>query len=492
METKPFVRTGDRTFRITLKDFHEGVSPALHLDALTELGSAGHASVMTNCDVLTPKKLTQGPGLSNLTNGTQAGAMVGNITFIMDRPASSGVTYGMGPTRLYQITPTTLSSGGSPSWPRTVTDMTDGESCIEFGGFLFYFFNEASAGECGRYDLASTFDDDYMSTVPTGAAALQVAPHPVAKKEDIMVFGNGRYLGTFILSTTTLDATKLDFGVNTQVADVAFHANQWWVAVNEGITGTNRNHASLFLYDASGISNILFDEVGVGVQRIGWILPVNGVMFVCWQDLAGDNAIGYVSGRSLKPLGFFTGNLPTYEKKTLYNNFIIFASSGLIYAAGASIDGVPFALSQLADAGHPTDGGLAAPFGTPMIASLDGSNYRIATFSGYDTNCDWRSIIFDVMDGSDYGFIDKITVLTNHLASGASVAMTLQINQAQTTSGTMTIDTDSQRRHVFTSRNHDLDKIEDLRVRFDFSGGSTSNNVVIRKVVLDGHFVEAR
>src|SRR3990167_4714428 len=93
--TRTFQRTGDRTFRIVLEDFHVGVSPALHLDSLTELGGAGHASVMTNCDVLVPKKLTQGPGLANLTNGTQAGEVNELINFIMDRPAANNQTYGI-------------------------------------------------------------------------------------------------------------------------------------------------------------------------------------------------------------------------------------------------------------------------------------------------------------------------------------------------------------------------------------------------------------
>jgi len=59
----------------------------------------------------------------------------------------------------------------------------------------------------------------------------------VAKKEDIMLFGNGRYVGTYISSTTTLAPTKLDFGADTEVADVCFHANQWWIAVWE-VEGT--------------------------------------------------------------------------------------------------------------------------------------------------------------------------------------------------------------------------------------------------------------
>ena len=68
---------------------------------------------------------------------------------------------------------------------------------MELKGNLYYFLINLRGGEIGKFDLASTFDHDWGSTVPTGAAALQKAPHPVEVKEDIMVFGNGRYLGVY-------------------------------------------------------------------------------------------------------------------------------------------------------------------------------------------------------------------------------------------------------------------------------------------------------
>lgn len=480
----------ENTFQIVLEKFHQGASPTLHLDSLTEVGGEGQYSVATNIDVLTPNQLSQGPGLANLTNGTQAGAVAELINFIMERPASSNAVYAVGVTKLYKISSTTVTNDGT--FPRTITGATDGESCEEIGGNLYYFYNKSSGADIGKYDLASTFDDDWGSTVPTGAAALQKAPHPVAKKEDIMLFGNGRYVGTFVNSTTTLAPTKLDFGANTEVADVAFMANQWWIAVNQGITtGTNRTIASLYLYDGSAVSSILFDEVGVGVQQVGFIVPLNGTMFVCWKDLSGTNVIGYISGRSVKPLAYFSGNLPTYEKKSLYKNFILFESSGLIYAFGSATPDFPMAVSQLADAGYATAGALSAPFGTPMVASTDGgSNQRLAQFSGLDTACTWKSIVIVTMNGRMLGFIDDISVLTNHLGSGASCSMTVEANQAQTTSTAMTINTTGRRRHLFTSKDFDSVPIEDFRIALDYSGGSATNPVKIRKIFINGHYVE--
>lgn len=484
----PEAQKNESRWQVVFDNFYQGQGPASHINSLAEDGNSGHYSTAVNVDLTDPTSITQGPGLANLTNGTEAGAITELTNFILDRPVTSDATYGIGATKLQKISSTTVTNSGGV-FPHTITGATDGESVIEFGGYLFYFYNKSSGADCGRYDLSSTFDDDYFSTVPTGAAALQSAPHPVAKKEDIMLFGNGRYVGTFINSTTTLAPTKLDFGANTETADVAFHANQWYIAVNTGVTlGNNRASGQVYLYDGGAINSILSDEVAIGLQKIGFIHVMNGIVYVAYKDLSGYNAIGIISGRSVVPLGYFTGNLPTYEKKTVYKNFIIFESSGLIYAIGAPAPKYPVSLFQLADGGYATCGALAAPFGTPMVSSYDGASaYKLAQFSGYDTTSSWKSLIHDL--GGQKGYVDEVLVLTNHASSGASCALSLDLNQDQSNSSTMTLSS-GQRRWRFTADKIGAHDIEDFRLVLDFAGGSASNPMKIRKVVVRGGLKE--
>ena len=482
----------DNTFIIKLGAFHHGAAPVAHLDSLTELGTSGQYSVAQNIDIVSlPGVLTQGPGLANLTNGTQAGVVSELINFIMDKAVSADATYGIGATKLFKISSTAVASGGTPSWPRTITGATDGESVIDLKGYLYYFYNKSSGADCGRYDLSSTFDDDYFSTVPTGAAALESAPHPVAAKEDIMVFGNGQYLGTFFSSTATLAPTKLDFGAGNQVDDVIFHANQWHIVVNGSISGTNRVQSNIYQWDGGAISSILADETAVGVQRIGFIYPLNGIIYVCFQDLSSDGGykIGYVSGRQIKTLRSFTGSLPNFAQKTLYKDTILFLSSGLVYSAGAMIEQLPYQISQIADGGYATCGAIAAPFGTPLVASSDGgSNFRLAKFSGYDTACSWKSIVIPVVSGRMKGFIDDIIVITKTLGANASAALTIEADQASLTSSVKTITGTGKRRHTF--KNFALKSIEDFRVAISWSGGNIINDCPIRQIQIIGHFVE--
>lgn len=329
------------------------------------------------------------------------------------------------------------------------------------------------------------------STVPIGAASLEVAAHPSFKKEDIIVFGNGRYVGTFINETNTLAPQRLDFGADSTCDDVLFNSGFWYLAINSGITGTNRTEGQIYLWDGSTVPSTLSDETGVGMQRIGFLYRVNGVVFVAYQDLTATGfIIGYIRGKSIVPLVRYTGALPNFRQKTLFNNTLMFLSSGLVYSAGAIIQDLPYQLSQYADGGYATIGAIGAPFGTPMISSTDGgSNFRLAQFSGFDTNSTWKSIVFNVSKGRLLAHINSVVVLTQALGSGASCALTIETDQNTTTSNTLTINTTGKTRHVFN--NVRLGRIEDFRISLDYSGGSAVSDCAIRSITINYNLVES-
>ena len=477
--------TKDNTWTITLDNFNVGYAPLAFDDSLTEEGAGGHASTMQNVNVLNGK-LTQGPGLTDLTNGTQAGNVTELIQFIMDRATANNVSWAFGLTKLFKITSTAVTSGSS------VSGCTEGESLLALKGNLYGFYNKSTGGDIFKMPLSTEIVDADWGTTGThgNTTALEDAPHPSAKKEDIMVFGNGRYAGTYIAETDTLTPQKLDFGNDAEVGDVLFSSGYWYLVVNSGITGTNRTEGQIYLYDGSAIPSTLSDETGVGVQRIGFLYRVNGIIFVAYQDLTSTGfIIGYIQGKAIIPLARYTGDLPTFAQKTLYKNTILFLSSGLVYSAGALVPELPYQLSQHADGGYSTVGAVASPFGTPIISSTDGgSNFRLAKFSGFDTSCSWKSIVFPVSLGRFKSLIDSVTVLTKTLGSGASCALILETDQDSTDSSTLAIATTNKRRHVFN--NVGLGQIEDFRVELDWSGGSTTNDCAIRSIKINGHFVE--
>ena len=477
-------------FTIVLEKFYSGYSPMAFQGSLTEFGGSGHASVMKNVDILNGEYLTQGPKAVNLTAGTQAGAVTELLSFIMDKAVLADVSFAIGSSKLFKISSTAVTNVAP--FPHAITGCTEGESIQVLKGNLYYFYNTASAGNIGKYNLDATFDDDWGSTVPTGAGAITNAPHPSDKKEDIMVFGNGRYVGVYLEESNTLDVDRLDFGQDANVDDVLYNGGYWYLAVNSGITGANRTEGQIYLYDGAALISTLTDETGVGMQRIGFLYRINGIIFVAYQDLSSTGfIIGYINGKSLTPLVRYSGTLPNFQQKTLYKNSILLLSSGLVFSSGSIIGELPYQLSQIASGIYPTVGAIAAPFGTPIISSTDGAtNFSLAKFSGYDTDSYWKSILIPTSQGKFKGMIDEIVVLTKTLETGARCDLKIEADQAtdiQTTAKQIT--TAGKRRHFFNNFGMTPGGMEDFRISLDWSNGSATKDVAIRKIVINGHYI---
>lgn len=477
----------DNSFSIKLEGFNEGLSPLAHIDSKTFVGSKGQASEMKADIISLPGFLTQSPALANLTNGTQAGVVDQLIRHILDKPTAADVTYGIGTTKLFKLSSTAVISGGSPSWPQAVTNMTEGESVIRLKANVYGFFNKASGGDILKMPIATEVIDHTWGSVTD--VALENAPHPSAVKEDIMVFGNGRYLGVYVEGSASLNVKKLDFGEGSEVADVLFHSNTWWIAVNFG----EGKRGQIYLYDGSAISNILSDEVAVGDQKIGFLYVQNGVVYIAYDDKSASGfAIGWLNGRTIKPLRYFSGTLPTHRQKALYKNTLLFVSSTDIWSVGAPVEQLPVQASKLADAGYATVGALACPFGVPMVASNEViatvPNFRLAKFSGYSTDSNWKSIMLDVTNEKDLGKINTIIVTTKALVGSAKAEITLEGDQGVTTSNTLEVTGVGKTRHVFNTIM--LKPSEDVRVHVSFTNGDATNYCPIRKINLLGSFVE--
>jgi hypothetical protein len=458
-----------------------------HLDTYTELGNKGHASSMYNCDVLS-EVITQGPGLSALTNGTEDGVVDQVIAHILDKPVASDETYGIGSTtsssfdfKLFKISSTAVIDDAT--FPKIITGADAGRSVAYLKGKLFYFFRRSGDGAIGSFDLDATFNDTWQVGLERSDLM------PVATKEDIMMFGHGSKVGVYFDDDASITLDQLDFGDDHDVVDIVFHRNQWLIAVNSGISG-GRVSSQIYSYGGGATESVLSDEIAVGLQKIGFIMPLNGIIYVCYQDLTGSNRIGYISGNRIEPLvSFEGGTLPDHRQKTLYKNMILFGSSGNLYTAGAISPELPYAISQHSSSGYSEIGAVAAPFGTPIIStylSLDTPAYSISKFSDYVTSSNWRSIIIPTSAQKSLGYVDYIEVFTRTLGTGARCDLKLEINQATETTGAYSI-VAGKTRHIFPVNKKD---IEDLRLFLDWSNGSTSNPCEIRKIILHGHYAE--
>lgn len=465
-----------------------GFAPAWYKETYPSYGNKNHAGTMTNVDLTNAGFISQGPGLANLTNGTEAAAVTTLMKGILDAAVTADVTYGTGGNKLYKMSSTAITNAGD--WPHTIDKAAVtaelGEDVAHYKGNLYYSYNHSgSLGDIGKFDLSATFDDDYMSTVPSGMNTLTGGvPHQMkAAGNDVLYIANGIYISSF--DGTTFIQQALDLPTGTVIQSIAWNADRLWIAANRpDLTGSNKNTASIYVWD--GTTNSWELEIKL-MGTVGGLHVKNGILFVFYRDISstGGYKLGYVNGSLITDLANYTGGLPAFYQITDYKDFIIWNSEGLIFAFGSGDKDLPVRLFQLADGGYSTIGGLVCPFGTPLIASTESTSYKLAQFSGLDVTSNWKSLMFDITGAGRVSKINMVRINFEALASGARVDWKLLNNKGTT----IYSDIISFARFgaVTTGYFPVNGKVsENFRVELDYTSGSTSNSVKVKNIKIYG------
>ena len=243
-----------------------------------------------------------------------------------------------------------------------ITGATRGESLFiyptKIGGAaaankLFYLYQD----DFGMYDLTSAFDHDWGSTVPTGKAALQDAPHPTIEWQSFRWIGNGQYLAKFDGQTGdngTIEPTKLNLGQGWEITTLFPTRNYIGIcAWRKNIAGsTYRTESAIFFYD--GTSTDYDYSIPIAENKILGAYNHNGVILL-WmhgRDIAVTLAYLIENGtkkiRKLKtPIaGTVTPFVNVYKNAIdNFGNRVIFGSEYLIWSYGAEEDGQPNAIT---------------------------------------------------------------------------------------------------------------------------------------------------
>jgi len=452
---------------IRLKKFYQGFSPLFYTGTTNNIGNIESANDMLNINLFNPSHITQGYGNVEVDTSLEL------INFILDKTVTTDKTYALG-TNLYELQPSSLTN------IRVISGAVTGRGLDVLDGNLYYFYDTASEGRIGSFDLSSTYNDSF-------ATGLQKGLKSTATKQWWMLFGHGRYVGYRNANTSTTNLTFLDFGEGSEVADIVFHQNNFYIAVNSTNLGdNNRSRGQIFTLSAYNLENgrtFLDGEIAVGQQRIGFLHEMNGVVYVAHQDLGSDNyKISYIQGTRLANIGTFTGTLPLYNQKTLFKNTVIFLSSGKIWSNGATDDNLPIQTSIIGSADYSTTlGALAAPFGTPLVSSSDGATFKLSKLEGYTTNSYWLSLVQDLLSGSGEGNITSMVVYTEPFEEGGRADVTIYANNQDKSA---TLEVSDHTKTKFTLNNK-LNRAKDIQVKIDFSNGSTTYPVKIRQIDIE-------
>ena len=465
-----------------------GFCPKYFEDTYPSFGNKAQAGAMQNISLVDPNVMTQGSGMAELTNGDQGGAVTTLIRGILRQVTSSGVSFAIGGNKLYKFSSDTVNSGGTPSWPRTISDDGSevGEDVAYYQGALYYSYNQAgSIGTIGRYNLDATFDDDYWDTGTPAASDLQSAPHQMINGgDDVLYIANGRYIAT--LDGTTGNDQGLDFWQNSEISSITWNYNRVLAALNRpNVSGVNVNQSAIYRWDGFS-SSWEGDPVEVS-GRIGALYTKNGITYVWYESFLTGTArltFGYINGVNVVPLRTFSGTLPAYYQVGEMSDYIIWLSSGRLYAYGPLSGEVESDMFQMMSPQYTTaTGGIANPFGRILIASNASTNYSLERESGYAVSANYKTLLFNTNPKSK-SEVREIIVEFNTLATGARVDLTLKDNKGTSLwTGIISYAGDGA---VTKKTFRPGAQGENFRLEYDFTNGSATNPVEIRKTYING------
>jgi len=478
---------------ISLNNFG-GFAPKYYENSYPTYGNKSQAAYMKNINLLDPTVLAPGKTPTALTNGTQAGAVTTLIKGILKQGITATTSYAIGGNLLYKFSSTEVIDDAT--WPVTIDKAAvtgeDGEDVCYYKGALFYFYNHsASAGDFGRYDLDATFDHDYGSTVPTGAAALSNAPHQaIVGGDDIMYFTNGIYIG--YLDGTTLNTQALDFFTDSVVNSIAWNHNRIYAAVNRpNIAGFNHNQSGVYRWNGYS-STWEGDPIEVN-GRIGALLTVNGITFIWYEGFEnGERRVffGYLNGGRITVLKTFTGTLPLYYQVAQMGDYLLWANGEKIFMYGPLSQELSVKMSYIMTTKYSAPGGVANTFGSIIEASrsADSSTFQLSKGTDYDTTGYYYSMQFDVSGLYSKSEIDEIVIQCETLAANARVDFTLRDNAGTALwTDSLSYATDGAvRRKIFNPRV----TTDNFRLEVSNANGNATNAVKIRGAFLSGHYIK--
>ena len=486
-----------------------GLSPLHEDDSYPAYGNKNMAGSMVDINLFQPNYLHQGFTDAQLTNGGLSGVVSNAITGITPNTDYLGNAYAVGGTKLYQLSSDATEVTSNGSWPHTINkSVVTGESAysvINFGVATYYVYNHSGpAADIGLWNQTS-FDDDWGSTVPTGAATLfsndaLTTYHPLCVGlNDVLYIGNAGASTVGSFDGTTLITSALDLPTLSDVTSIDWFNDKLYIFVNNprNVTGSQyRYRSSCFIWD--GTTNSWETEIPIN-GRVGGSIVLNGVLLFFYRHYGyGNYRLAYINGSQIVDISSFDGSAgpPTKEKITESNGYIIWydgKGSGRLYAYGSGHPDLPARLFQFGSSTYDTTTAISAPTGYVMVASNNSTNYRLGSIditktssNAFSTAASYKTLLYDVSGETGLSRLNSLVFNFEKLTSGARVDWSLVNNQGKT----IYSDTISYTKlGAVTQCVYELNGLltENFRIELSYANGSTSSTVKVKNIKVYGN-----
>ena len=235
--------------------------------------------------------------------------------------------------------------------------------------YIFYSWNDNTDGGVGRYDLSTTFADDYvLASATSGAVLNKNYQHPmIVGGDNILYVGNGKDLAS--LQGTTSDgiwnASALDLPTGYEIQSFSKTTNFLVIYANlnpdpnNNLSDTIRADAVAFFWDMVSDSFTYAIPLQGSVVSGGFIM--NGIpgCFVQGQNeqaTATKSKVLLYNGSSFDTVTRFDESIPIHGGVEVTGNLIVWNSSGKMMSYGQAYQGQDASLQKLASGSGTTSG----------------------------------------------------------------------------------------------------------------------------------------
>lgn len=428
-------------------DFLAGFVPVQSNNDMRIFGVRGSA-FHKNMDPLfggIPGTLRVGRNPTNLTGvSTEPTSLLNSIC--VDPVDTSA--YAIGGAKIQKITVTSDTLVTS-SWPVTASPH-GGHSALDFGfgdiviyqrtGSLraFYSWNDSNDWDVGMFDLSSTFDDDFMSTVPTtplGTTAADLTggqnkPHPLyVAQDDIMYIGSRRYVHSYDGTSDTFVSQDLDVGQLFDVVGFTETDQDLVIFVTNTFRTSRRGIARALFWDAARPTNA-YKVVEIEDDDISAPFKYKGTIgcFTGNRANGGWTTLRLFDGRRFVPVFSYNGNKPGNRGVFVQNDMILWLAGGLVYAYGSRDNTFPKGVFQITGGSGSTDGGFLTSLITGVLYASTGTGssggLQKYSSSAFHNQANWQSIT--AAPNFPRGYKGRITEVKVTFAATCSGGRTLQ------------------------------------------------------------------
>ena len=294
----------------------------------------------------------------------------------------------VGGTKMHQLDLTNNTLTNNATFPKTVSahgghnSVSASDIILYYIGttrYGFYSWSDNADGDVGRYDLATTFDDDYMSTVAASGAVLSTTyAHPmVVGADDILYIADGRKLHGFDGQTGangTFSAARLTLPTDYIITSFAKTGDRLVIfAYKASASYSNskyRSEATAFFWDY--VSEDTDKVVPLNSNYVNGGFSYKGTIGCFTQGQAAtlnadkQSRLVLFTGSVFEPLVAFVDDIPGFGGVEVCDNTIYWNSEGKIYQYGSPHIGMNNVMNRVS--------ALAGTTGEGMLKNLSNNN----------------------------------------------------------------------------------------------------------------------